>query len=73
MANEVITSWTLYRRKHDHFKKLSDVHADHVPQWFFMDKAPKTVDGGVKSVYLHSVSKGKKILMNLIVTLLKLY
>jgi len=58
-ANDLFTSWTLYLKKHEHLKKLSDIHADRVHEWYHMDKMPKIVDGEVKSVYRHSVSKGK--------------
>jgi hypothetical protein len=59
-------AWSLYVKKRDHLKKLSEIHVGNIPEWYGMDKTPKVVGGEVQSVYRHSVTKGKLDYLNIL-------
>lgn len=39
--------------------KLSEVHRKYVPEWINANRAPRLVEGEVKSIYRHFVAKGE--------------
>jgi hypothetical protein len=59
LADNLVTAWSLFVEKRDIFRKLSEVHATSIPEWYHMDRSPIVKSRGViQSVYRHSISKG---------------
>jgi hypothetical protein len=51
---------SLYVKKRDHFRGLSETHAHAIPEWYQRDRSPVILaDGKVESVYSHTATKRK--------------
>jgi hypothetical protein len=59
-----MNAWRLYTEKRDYFQDLSEVHRSKIPEWYGKDRKPTVGENGeVKSVYRHSTSKGKPVIV----------
>ena len=59
LTNDLQTAATLYTKKRDHFRGLSQLHREKVQQWKSLDRKPQKVGKEVRSVYRHGKSKGE--------------
>jgi hypothetical protein len=63
LTSDLEAARILYQQKRDHFRGLSSLYKEHVPQWERMDRSPGRKGNQVFSVYKHRASKGEHMIV----------